>query len=47
MSAGRVSDPVKAALSGSHVKAPGSAGGYLHCLSMMPDTFEPDAICCL
>jgi pyrimidine deaminase RibD-like protein len=26
---GRVSDPVQAALSGSHHKAPGSAGGYL------------------
>ena len=29
MSAGRVSAPVKAALSGSHIKAPGFAGGYL------------------
>ena len=26
---GRVSDPTQAALSGSHNKAPGSAGGYL------------------
>src|ERR1017187_8553515 len=26
---GRVSDPAQAALSGSHRKAPGSAGGYL------------------
>jgi putative transposase len=27
---GRVSDPAQAALSGSHRKAPGFAGGYLH-----------------
>jgi hypothetical protein len=27
---GRVSDPAQAALSGSHRKAPGSAGGYLN-----------------
>ena len=28
---GRVSDPGKAALSGSQSKAPGSAAGYTHC----------------
>jgi hypothetical protein len=39
MSAGRVSGPVKAALSGSHIKAPGSAGGYLRVLSMF-DSLE-------
>ena len=31
--AGRVSGPSQAALSGSHIKAPGSAGGYLQCVS--------------
>ncbi len=31
---GRVSDPGQAALSGSHNKAPGSAGGYLRAPSM-------------
>ncbi len=39
---GRVSDPAQAALSGSHRKAPGSAGGYL--LALLKDRRLPEDV---
>ncbi len=41
---GRVSDPAPAALSGSHNKAPGSAGGYLHSHRWLPGPVRPSPI---
>ena len=39
--AGRVSGPVQAALSGSHIKAPGFAGGYFGLYTGLPNESRP------